>query len=303
MKVERIEYHGWPNCLRLSNGVAEAMVVPAIGRIMQFRFLGDEPGPFWENCELYGRYGTAANGDDWLNFGGDKTWPSPQGDWEKQTGRTWPPPAAFDSLPYEAEAHDDQVLLTSQADPHYGMKAVRRLTLASEEPRLEITTEFHKLAGKASRVGVWVITQFREPERVFGLLPERPRLPQGYVQQMGGAPKDLERDGRLLSLKRHSSETIKIGTVATSLLWMDARVALAINAQDSPGEYPNGGSSTEIYTNPDPLPYVELETEGPLKILEAGDRMAQTNAYTLHHRSCPDCFLEARRLFGLCVPG
>src|ERR1044071_7118728 len=50
----RTNYHGWANSILLSNGRVEAVIVPAIGRVMQFRFAGEEDGPFWENRALDG---------------------------------------------------------------------------------------------------------------------------------------------------------------------------------------------------------------------------------------------------------
>ena len=46
-------------------------------------------------------------------------------------------------------------------------------------------------------------------------------------------------------------------------------------------EYPDEGSSAEVYTNSDPLKYVELEMLGPLQTLKVGDSVSQTNTYTL----------------------
>lgn len=300
MTIQRIAYHGWPDSLLLSNGTVEIIIVPAIGRVMQFRFAGDEAGALWENRHLDGHPLCAnAPSAEWLNFGGDKAWPSPQLDWEKHTGRAWPPPATFDSVPLQATAEDAQVFLTSEVDPHYGIKVVRHLRLVPRSSQLEITTEFQKAAGTTVRVGVWIVTQVPEPERVFVLLPEQTKFSDGYTQQTGPAPKDLRRDGRLLSLRRDPSEYIKIGTEGTSLLWMNESLALRICAEDTLGDYPNGGCRTEVYTNPDPYGYVELETEGPLVTLESGGHITRTNTYTLYRRSTPECLLEARRLFEL----
>ena len=300
ISLSRISYHGWPDSLLLSNGIVEVIIVPAIGRVMQLRFAGDEAGALWENGELLGQPLSAkATADGWLNFGGDKAWPSPQSDWEKRTGRAWPPPATFDSVPLQATSEDSGVVLTSGVDPHFGIKVVRHVRLAPQSSQLKITTEFQKVAGATVRIGVWIVTQVPEPERVFILLPERSGFPGGFIQQTGPPPKDLRHDGRLLSLNRDPSEYIKIGTEGTSLLWMDKRLALLVRAEDTPGEYPNGGSRTEVYTNPDPYPYAELETEGPLVTLEAGARTARTNTYTLFRRNTSDCLLEARCLFAL----
>jgi hypothetical protein len=53
--VERIAYHGWPDCFRIQNGSVEAIVVAAVGRVMQLRLLGDAAGTFWENRALDGQ--------------------------------------------------------------------------------------------------------------------------------------------------------------------------------------------------------------------------------------------------------
>src|SRR5512134_3694258 len=53
--VRKVTYDGWPNSLLMSNGVVEVVIVPAIGRVMQFRFVGEETGAFWENRALDGK--------------------------------------------------------------------------------------------------------------------------------------------------------------------------------------------------------------------------------------------------------
>src|SRR5437764_10455691 len=72
----RTNYHGWADSILLSNGRVEAVIVPAIGRVMQFRFAGEEDGPFWENRALDG-IKPEPDSKEWGNFGGAKTWPAP----------------------------------------------------------------------------------------------------------------------------------------------------------------------------------------------------------------------------------
>ena len=71
---------------------------------MQFRFRGENDGPFWENRTWDGRLADPTD-PDWSNFGGDKAWPAPQADWPELTPRSWPPPAAFDALPVRVEVN------------------------------------------------------------------------------------------------------------------------------------------------------------------------------------------------------
>src|SRR5262249_30292879 len=104
--VKRTNYHGWTNSFLLNNGKAEITIVPAIGRVMQFGFVGEE-GVLWENRSLDGLAldARAANWSttEWINFGGDKTWPAPEAEWSKYTGRNgWRPPPSFDAMPVEA---------------------------------------------------------------------------------------------------------------------------------------------------------------------------------------------------------
>jgi len=49
VSVTRVDYHGWKGCYRLANSTLEVIVVPAIGRIMGLRRIGDDAGVLWEN--------------------------------------------------------------------------------------------------------------------------------------------------------------------------------------------------------------------------------------------------------------
>src|SRR5437764_6979017 len=87
VSVAKIAYHGWQHAYVLTNGTVEAIVVPEIGRVMQFHFVGEDP-VFWENPTLNGKTPDPAS-KEWQNFGGDKSWPAPQAEWPKLIGREW----------------------------------------------------------------------------------------------------------------------------------------------------------------------------------------------------------------------
>ncbi len=48
-------YHGWSNAVSLNNGVVEAVIVPTVGRVQQFRFVGDTNGALWEDPQGMGQ--------------------------------------------------------------------------------------------------------------------------------------------------------------------------------------------------------------------------------------------------------
>ncbi|MBL9127972.1 MAG: hypothetical protein JNL97_10015 [Verrucomicrobiales bacterium] len=289
-------YAGWERCWTLDNGQVEAVVVPQIGRIMQFRFVG-KSGPFWEDPALHGKHPDPASAE-WGNFGGDKTWPAPQADWERVTSRSWPPPVAFDSMPVEVTVRRDGVVLRSAVDPHYGIRTERVVSLAPDRPTMTVVTSYEKVSGPPVRVGVWIITQLEDPVAAFALLPAKSRFPEGYNRQSGDVlPAGLTVDGRLLSLVRDPERASKIGTDGERLLWVGVDRMLLVESPRIPGApYPDGESSAEIYTNPNPKTYVELEMLGPLHDMSPGDRISQTNAYTLLPRKLTDPKADAARV-------
>jgi len=296
VSISRISWHGWSDCFLIENGIVEVIVVPHIGRVMHFGLAGQKAGCFWQNHALDGQ-SHQKNSRDWSNFGGEKCWPAPQSDWPRLQGRGWPPPAAFDSLPMQTDAAGRSIAMTSPLDPALGIQLVRHVELEPGNPVMRIRSEFRKLFGSPIRTGVWTIAQMREPERVSMLLSPKSRFADGYVRLRKGEPANLRIEGQVLMLSRHPREYVKIGADAASLAWVGQDCVVRIDAQSSPGDYPDGGCLTEIYTNPDPLQYVELETLGPLTTIGPGEQIDRTTVYTVRPRSTPDPVAEALSAF------
>ena len=309
-------YHGWTNAILVSNGRVEAVIVPEIARVMQFRFAGEEEGPFWGNRSLDGRKPVAilhtappAGRDapaaeaaptptnEWSDLGGDIVWPAPRSSWPNLLARDWPPPRAFDSMPWEARIEGFTVTLVSPVDPEIGVRVWRRIELALEDPVMSVTTTFEKVSGIPMELSVWVVTQLKEPEALIVALPRFERFADSYLSLSSEPPPELTiRDG-LLTLGRDPKAAHKIGTDANAVFWLGENTVLRI---DSPRHlferYPDEGSSAELYTSPDPLPYVRVEILGPLKKMIAGNRMSRASTYTLLRRSEFDPELEVRML-------
>jgi hypothetical protein len=295
IQLKQVTYSGWSNSYQISNGIVEAVVVPAVGRVMQFHFVGGGP-VLWENSGMAGKPADPSV-HEWENFGGDKSWPSPQSQWAKITGRDWPPPAAFDSMPDKAEVDGVALVMTSRVDPHFGIRVRRRIELEPSSPVMRITTTYEKLKGEALKVGIGVITQLRDPQRAFMKLNPQSHFVQGYDHLMFGAPHDVKVADGMVSLVRGHDLESQIGTDGGSLLWMDGDYALRIESPRVPGAtYADHGCNTIIFTSKDPFAYVELETFGPLETLHVGDHTERVNVYTLFRRSTQDPFAEARKL-------
>jgi hypothetical protein len=294
--ITRLNYHGWQDSYVLSNGLVEAIVVPSISRLMQFRFAGSKRGVFWENRVLDGV--PACGGGEWKNFGGDKVWPAPQKDWPARTGRAWPPPATFDSAPADSCIEGQGLTLISSVDPDYGVQVLRHIALRPSLPVMDITSRYCKVEGPPVQVAVWVVTQLGDPQSVFALLPESHDGGPGYTQLQGPAPLGALRNGQLLSLQRDPAHNLKIAVDCHSLAWMNDEYVLRIDASSAPES--ENRSSMAIYTNMDPLQYVELESEGQLVQLAVGGSVDLTTTYTLALRSVEDA-AEALKTFGLAM--
>lgn len=302
--IKRVAHHGWAGSWLISNGIVEVIVVPQIGRVMQFRLLGDADGTFWENRALDGRQHPAAPGQ-WLNFGGDKCWPSPQSSWTLHQDHDWPPPHALDGLPMQACLAAETLVLTSTVDAVWGIQVVRHIRLLPNQPVLHIRTEYRKLAGPPIRTGVWTITQFQEPEQICVLLASPSKLKSGYISLLDAPPAalqihDLGIERKVLSLQRHRNAYTKIGADGASLAWIGRTCVVRMDVVPRPGEYPDGGCLTDVYTNPDPLQYVELETLGPLHLMAPGDCIHQNVRYTIFRRTEVECATQVRTIFAAC---
>ena len=146
------------------------------------------------------------------------------------------------------------------------------------------------------RSGVWVITQLDDPVLMYMPAPNPSPYPEGFNRQSDKLPLGLETTDGMLTMKRSRQDSTKIGNHAGALLWAGEEELLLIESpRVKNAEYPDQGSSAEIYTNPDPLEYVELELLGPLQNMQTGSSIERTCTYTLFRRE-GDLDRQARRI-------
>jgi hypothetical protein len=294
VKVEKTTWHGWPDAIILKNHVAAVVIVPSIGRVMNFSFLdaSHQPteGPFWNNRQLDGKPVNPTS-REWLNFGGDKTWPELQAEWPMLQKRGWPPPAGFDASPNTVEFDGSEVTLITPVDPTYGIRASRIIRLDRFRPIMTIITSFEKVQGDPVKSGIWTITQLTSPDVVFADSPAKSIFDNGYVNLTRAPLLDVAREGNHVRIRRDLNRSTKMGTDGDWLLWNGSdteghRMSLRIEriaANPADGEWPDKGCRLNVYTNPDRggQPYVELEVMGPMQIMKIGDAATSSNRYTL----------------------
>ena len=185
----------------LKNDLVELTVVPQIGgRVIQYKLGGY--GFFWENPDLVNSTPPASGlgpEDVWLNYGGAKLWPAPQG-WDNDEQWPGPPDAVLDGQPYSYEILTDEkemqsVRLTSREDQRSGIQFSRIITIKKGTTRVTVDATMKNIDSKPRRWGIWDHIQFDASNRHgqgynenfwgYCLLNEQSRFYKGYSVQYG----------------------------------------------------------------------------------------------------------------------
>ena len=283
--MESVEFGGWPNCIRLSNGEVELVATTDVGpRIVRFGFVGGQ-NLFHNFPETLGRIGD----QEWHSYGGHRLWHAPE-----IFPRTYGP----DNEPVE-HAWDGTTLTLRNADDANGLEKETRLTLSPTAPRVEVT---HRIVNRnpwAIELAVWALSVMAQggraiyPQEDFKphpdvLVPARP-LVLWHFTDMSDPRWTWGR--RYIQLRQDPAATTKqkVGMLnskgwAAYLLGGDAFIKRY--ACEPGASYPDMGCNTETYTDPDML---EVETLGPLTRLEPGAHVDHLESWLLARVDCgPD---------------
>lgn len=274
--IEKADFRGWP-AVYLRNGITTAVAVPDIGgRLMaynlgpyEFLFMDrDLAGKLFTPQENAGDGSLAA----WKNYGGDKTWPSPQG-WETDAEWHGPPDPVLDSGRYRVSAAATGadaawVEMVSPPDPRTGLQITRKASLHAGGARLSLDLTFTNISRRPVRWSIWDIVQLRAERRTPGgdLAPEpacvvtvplnpNSRFEKGFNVMFGQAdnPQWGTDPQRGLFVGRYQWEIGKVG-IDSQAGWVAfsnaaAGYAFAERFDVTPGaQYPDGGATVECWT-------------------------------------------------------
>lgn len=288
VRVTSVNYHGWRGALKISNGIVDVVVVPQIGRIMAFQYSGQpQTNPLYENPDWRGKTIADTDPTNWANFGGDKAWPAPQADWPLHAPRAWPPEQVIDGAPQIVQFVPNGLSLVTASSPSFACRIRRTLTLRPGEARLYIAQTLEKdpdAAGPRAGfpIGLWSVTQTRTDGAVY--LPIAPATPVRagaftlHTVNFADLAPLAVRQGGLLRLLRDPQNPHKYGA-EPSAGWVALRfgpdllfslhfphpVTGAPAATDAP---------VEVYTDPGPANYLEMEMLGPVQPLGKGESLS-----------------------------
>lgn len=292
--VTEISYLGWPGAYRISNGIVDVVVVPGIGRIMEYEFTGHpETNPLAAEQSMVGVPYSSTLG--WVDYGGDKLWPAPQSDWGKHGSKDaeWPPDSAIANGPFYAEPIKNGLRLIGPESVGYAMHAEREIVLKSGSAKLTITDTFVKsrdasAANNGFPLAIWNITRTRPDAVVFAPLSSDSSLnPRGFIALQDSNPQgepNWSWDSNLLSVVQTPAKSTKVG-IDDKDGWIaalyESDVLFSERQRTVPGgPYLDSGTSAQFYTKDSP-PFIEMELFGAGVNLNAGERTKRIMTWNL----------------------
>src|SRR6266849_9326841 len=167
-RIENKNFEGW-RAEEMSNAWVKVTIVPQLGgRVMQVTFAGH---PYlFVNPKYKGQYvppgGEAAKGR-WINYGGDKIWPMPEGTQDEQH---WAGPVsdALDDGDYSfkilSQDSTCKVRLDGPPDPNTGLQYAREISIGGNSPEISFHAVMKNITGHAIRWSVQSVTQYDTAE-------------------------------------------------------------------------------------------------------------------------------------------
>jgi len=278
VKIEKVEYGGWPNCYRISNGEAELIVTSDVGpRIMRYGFVGGR-NFFKEYPEMLGKTGEAT----WQLRGGHRLWVAPE-----DSVRTYAP----DNGPVQIVVDGPMLTATQPAEPLTGFEKQLQITMAAHGTQVTVRHQIRNTASKPQQAAGWALSMMAQNGMGITGFPPRGKHPDNLEPTnplIMWAFTDLT-DPRLvftkkyLTLRQDPANTVpqKLGhfntdTWAAYLLGTD--LFLKRSTAEAGRPYPDLGCSFEIFTRNDML---EMETLGPLEDLAPGQSAIHLEHWSL----------------------
>jgi hypothetical protein len=146
--VDKVEYQGWKNNLRISNGDAELIVTLDVGpRVISYKLSGGK-NVFKNYDDQLGKTGEK----EWQIRGGHRLWIGPE-----DLTRTY----ALDNGPVEVKTTKSlppQVIFTPPPDKEYGVQKSMRIVLANEGSKVEVTHFITNIGDKETELAPWALS-------------------------------------------------------------------------------------------------------------------------------------------------
>jgi hypothetical protein len=147
--VHAADYQGW-KAEELANAFVKLEIVPELGgRLMQVTFGGHDY--LFVNAQLKGKIVPVdPTQHRWVNYGGDKIWPMPEGSQDEQhwAGAGGEP---LDDAPFSLQVVSQgarcAVSLTGPVDPQIGQQYIREISISGDSPVISFHAVMKNVSG------------------------------------------------------------------------------------------------------------------------------------------------------------
>lgn len=238
---------GW----RIAAGDVELVAVPSLGgRIMHLSAGGRNL--LFENPALHGAVNDQCSPEwdgRWLNFGGEKVWPAPQG-WNGDEQWPGPPDPVLDGGGYGATpAGAKAIMLTSPQDGFTGLRISRRIELRGNGT-VDVDVCLENCSDRTKRWSVWPVAQLRADEGEECCIYAPSRGGFRLLHGVASTPQFHCRNGIVTVDYRYIVGKIGIDNPHGWICYSNRTTgeALALLFDPAGGEYPEG-TNVQIWTS------------------------------------------------------
>jgi hypothetical protein len=279
VKVEKVEYKGWRNCYRVSNGEVELIATGDVGpRVIRFAFVGGQ-NLFKEFTEQLGKSGE----EKFQLRGGDRVWKAPE-----DPVATWAP----DNVAVQISVTGNGLIARAPVEPLTHLR--KEIEIRMAERGTDVTV-VHRVTNESLfplEYSAWALTMMAPGGIAISGFPPRGRHPANLEATnplvmwayTNLSDKRWTFTKKYLALRQDSndSDAQKLG-MFNPYTWgayvLNGEVFIKQAAGDARASYPDFGCSFETFTNGE---FLELETLSPLKKAAPGETIEQTEHWSLH---------------------
>jgi hypothetical protein len=278
--IEKINYRGWANSWRVSNGEVDLVVTGDVGpRVMRYGFAGGQ-NFFKEFDGQMGKTGEAT----WQPRGGHRVWIAPE-----DIVKTYAP----DNAPVAIEVHGDEIVCIGPVETLTGMEKKITVKMAPSGTGVELIHEVRNAGTEPYYLAPWILTMFAQGGAAIHGFPPRGTHPEMLepsnplvmwaFTHLDDPRWRLSRKYLALRQDPNNANPQKLGTYNQhtwgAYLLNDELFVKRYEATAAPAAYPDFGCTFETFTNAD---FLELETLGPLTTLAPGQSVSHTERWTAH---------------------
>jgi hypothetical protein len=282
--LERIQYRGWNNAYRLSNGVVEVIVLADVGpRIIFYGFCNGE-----NQLHEVPQDAGLTLGRDFRLYGGHRLWVSPE------VERTYYP----DNHPVAVSQHQSAVRFTARPEdspPGTNLQKELEIELAATGSLVRIKHRIRNHDAKSTTLAPWAPTMMRQGGRAILPLPPRVAMDKDHYQPVGVlgiwsftdfADSRWILGTEFIQLKQLSSPAGRFREQMSGVhnpagwgaYFRDGSLFVKRAPFVTGSQYPDFGCNFEVFTNPE---FLELETLGPVVELSPGSTVEHVETWWL----------------------